>query len=113
MRSRSGWAPSAPTTRGSTRATWTPRASPGGSRSARAAAGGSELELLSGPLEEELRRLAEEGVQSLLLEGGPTLAASFFAADLVDKLLLFVAPEALRRRAGLLTALRLRSRSRA
>jgi diaminohydroxyphosphoribosylaminopyrimidine deaminase/5-amino-6-(5-phosphoribosylamino)uracil reductase len=53
---------------------------------------GSELELLGRPLEEELGRLAEEGVQSLLLEGGPTLAASFFAADLVDKLMLFVAP---------------------
>ena len=54
---------------------------------------GSELELLSGPLEEELRRLAEEGVQSLLLEGGPTLASAFFAADLVDKVLVFVAPK--------------------
>lgn len=53
---------------------------------------GSELELLSGPLEEELGRLAEEGVQSLLLEGGSTLAASFFAADLIDKLMFFVAP---------------------
>ena len=52
----------------------------------------SELELLSGPLVEELGRLAEQGVQSLLLEGGPTLAASFVAADLVDKVLLFVAP---------------------
>jgi len=39
-----------------------------------------------------LRRLAGEGVQSLLLEGGPTLAASFFRADLVDKVLVFVAP---------------------
>ncbi|MEK6275602.1 MAG: bifunctional diaminohydroxyphosphoribosylaminopyrimidine deaminase/5-amino-6-(5-phosphoribosylamino)uracil reductase RibD [Actinomycetota bacterium] len=54
---------------------------------------GSELELLSGPLDEELKRLAEEGVQSLLLEGGPTLAGSFFAGDLVDKLMLFVAPK--------------------
>ena len=53
---------------------------------------GSELELRSGPLEEELAALAAEGVQSLLLEGGPTLASSFLAADLVDKLLLFVAP---------------------
>jgi diaminohydroxyphosphoribosylaminopyrimidine deaminase / 5-amino-6-(5-phosphoribosylamino)uracil reductase len=52
----------------------------------------SELELRSGPLEEELARLAEEGIQSLLLEGGRTLATSFLAADLVDKLLLFVAP---------------------
>jgi diaminohydroxyphosphoribosylaminopyrimidine deaminase / 5-amino-6-(5-phosphoribosylamino)uracil reductase len=53
---------------------------------------GSELELRSGPLEDELARLAEEGVQSLLLEGGPTLATAFVQADLVDKLLLFVAP---------------------
>jgi diaminohydroxyphosphoribosylaminopyrimidine deaminase/5-amino-6-(5-phosphoribosylamino)uracil reductase len=53
---------------------------------------GSELELLSGPLLEELERLAEEGVQSLLLEGGPTLAAAFLAGGLVDKLLVFVAP---------------------
>jgi diaminohydroxyphosphoribosylaminopyrimidine deaminase / 5-amino-6-(5-phosphoribosylamino)uracil reductase len=53
---------------------------------------GSELELLSGPIEEELRALAAEGVQSLLLEGGPTLATAFVAAGLVDKLLLFVAP---------------------
>ena len=53
---------------------------------------GSELELRSGPLEEELRALASEGVQSLLLEGGPTLAGAFLRAGLVDKLLLFVAP---------------------
>jgi diaminohydroxyphosphoribosylaminopyrimidine deaminase/5-amino-6-(5-phosphoribosylamino)uracil reductase len=31
-------------------------------------------------------------VRSLLLEGGPTLATSFLAADLVDKVALFVAP---------------------
>jgi diaminohydroxyphosphoribosylaminopyrimidine deaminase/5-amino-6-(5-phosphoribosylamino)uracil reductase len=54
---------------------------------------GSELELRSGPLEDELRSLAQEGVQTLLLEGGPTLAASFFAADFVDNLLVFVAPK--------------------
>ena len=53
---------------------------------------GSELELRTGPLEDELRALAEEGVQSLLLEGGATLAASFFRADLVDKVVFFVAP---------------------
>jgi len=53
---------------------------------------GSELELRSGPLEDELRALAAEGVRSLLLEGGPTLAASFLAADLVEKVALFVAP---------------------
>ncbi len=53
---------------------------------------GSELELRSGPLRTELETLAAEGVQSLLLEGGPTLATAFFAEGLVDKLLLFVAP---------------------
>jgi diaminohydroxyphosphoribosylaminopyrimidine deaminase/5-amino-6-(5-phosphoribosylamino)uracil reductase len=52
----------------------------------------SELELRPGPLEEELGALADEGVQSLLLEGGPTLATAFLDADLVDKLLVFVAP---------------------
>jgi diaminohydroxyphosphoribosylaminopyrimidine deaminase / 5-amino-6-(5-phosphoribosylamino)uracil reductase len=54
--------------------------------------GPSKLEVRPGPLDEELRALAEEGVQSLLLEGGPTLARAFLEADLVDKLLLFVAP---------------------
>jgi diaminohydroxyphosphoribosylaminopyrimidine deaminase/5-amino-6-(5-phosphoribosylamino)uracil reductase len=53
---------------------------------------GLDLELLSGPLAQELARLGGEGVQSLLLEGGPTLASSFLDEDLVDKLLLFVAP---------------------
>jgi diaminohydroxyphosphoribosylaminopyrimidine deaminase/5-amino-6-(5-phosphoribosylamino)uracil reductase len=53
---------------------------------------GSELELRSGPLWEELRLLAGQGVQSLLLEGGPTLARGFLEAGLVDKLLFFVAP---------------------
>jgi diaminohydroxyphosphoribosylaminopyrimidine deaminase/5-amino-6-(5-phosphoribosylamino)uracil reductase len=53
---------------------------------------GSELELRTGPLEEELRALAAEGVQSLLLEGGPTLATAFLRTGLVDKLLVFVAP---------------------
>jgi diaminohydroxyphosphoribosylaminopyrimidine deaminase/5-amino-6-(5-phosphoribosylamino)uracil reductase len=53
---------------------------------------GLELELRTGPLEDELRALAGEGVQTLLLEGGPTLATAFLRAGLVDKLLLFVAP---------------------
>ena len=55
--------------------------------------GNSALELLSGPLEEELARLAKEGVQSLLLEGGPTIAGEFLRRGLVDKLVLFVAPK--------------------
>jgi diaminohydroxyphosphoribosylaminopyrimidine deaminase/5-amino-6-(5-phosphoribosylamino)uracil reductase len=53
---------------------------------------GSTLELRSGALADELAALAAEGVQSLLLESGPTLAGAFFEADLVDKLVLFVAP---------------------
>jgi diaminohydroxyphosphoribosylaminopyrimidine deaminase/5-amino-6-(5-phosphoribosylamino)uracil reductase len=53
---------------------------------------GSELELRTGALQDEVRQIAEEGVQSLLLEGGPTLAQSFLREDLVDKLLVFVAP---------------------
>jgi diaminohydroxyphosphoribosylaminopyrimidine deaminase / 5-amino-6-(5-phosphoribosylamino)uracil reductase len=53
----------------------------------------SELELRSGPLESELAELAHEEVQSLLLEGGPTLAGAFLRADLIDKLILFVAPK--------------------
>ena len=53
---------------------------------------GSELELRSRAPEEELRSLAAEGVQSLLLEGGPTLGTAFLELDLVDKVLVFVAP---------------------
>ena len=52
----------------------------------------SELELLAGPLDTELARLANEGVQSLLLEGGPKLGGAFLAAALVDKLLVFIGP---------------------
>src|SRR6188508_1696626 len=45
------------------------------------------------PRADELAALAHEGVQSLLVEGGPTLATSFLRDDLVDKLLLFVSPQ--------------------
>ena len=53
---------------------------------------GLDLELRTGGLEDELRALAGEGVQSLLLEGGPTVADAFFRADLIDRLLVFIAP---------------------
>ncbi len=43
-------------------------------------------------------------MQSLLLEGGPTLAASFLEADLVDKILLFTAPTLAGAGPGALTA---------
>ncbi len=78
---------------------------------------GSELELRSGRLDDELAALARDGVQSLLLEGGPTLAGAFLRAGLVDKLLLFVAPRLSGAGPGLLDTLaeplaltRLRSR---
>jgi diaminohydroxyphosphoribosylaminopyrimidine deaminase/5-amino-6-(5-phosphoribosylamino)uracil reductase len=64
-----------------------------------------DLELRTGSPAEELRALAAEGVQSLLLEGGPTIAAAFFEADLVDKLLLFVAPKLAGGGPGFLAAL--------
>lgn len=54
---------------------------------------GSELELRSGQLADELAALAEDGVQSLLLEGGPRIAAAFLREGLLDKLLVFVAPK--------------------
>jgi diaminohydroxyphosphoribosylaminopyrimidine deaminase/5-amino-6-(5-phosphoribosylamino)uracil reductase len=53
---------------------------------------GSELEPVSDPLEQALERLGADGVQSLLLEGGPSLAGAFLAEDLIDKVLVFIAP---------------------
>ena len=53
---------------------------------------GSDLDLRRGPIADELAALASEGVQSLLIEGGPTLAAAFLREDLIDKLLVFTAP---------------------
>lgn len=52
----------------------------------------SDLELRPGALADELAALAADGVQSILLEGGPTLATAFLEADLIDKLLVFMAP---------------------
>jgi len=52
----------------------------------------SELELRTGALAVELHALAREGVQSLLLEGGPTIATSFLREGLVDCIVVFVAP---------------------
>ena len=66
---------------------------------------GSGLELRPGPLGEELAALGAEGVQSLLLEGGPTLAAAFLEQGLVDKLLVFVAPTLSGAGAGMLAGL--------
>ncbi len=66
---------------------------------------GSGLELRSGPLPDELAALGADGVQSFLLEGGPTLAAAFLEQGLVDKLLVFVAPTLSGEGAGMLAGL--------
>lgn len=42
-----------------------------------------------------LEALADRGVTSLLLEGGPTLAGAFVSAGLVDKYVLYLAPKLL------------------
>ena len=42
-----------------------------------------------------LAALADEGVQHVLLEGGPTLVASFVLAGLVDRVVWFLAPKLL------------------
>lgn len=39
-----------------------------------------------------LKTLADRGVVSVLLEGGPTLAAAFAAAGLIDKVVAYIAP---------------------
>ncbi len=53
---------------------------------------GCDLELRTGSLSDELAALGADGVQSLLLEGGPRIAAAFLREGLLDKLLVFVAP---------------------
>ena len=87
-------APRAPTGRGSTRATSRRRVGSRGDSSSRAARcpTASTSSSAAGRSTRSFARSRGEGVQSLLLEGGPTLAAAFLAADLVDKVLLFVAP---------------------
>ncbi len=41
-----------------------------------------------------LKLLAERGISRLMVEGGPTLAAAFVTADLVDEAVLFQSPKA-------------------
>jgi diaminohydroxyphosphoribosylaminopyrimidine deaminase/5-amino-6-(5-phosphoribosylamino)uracil reductase len=45
-------------------------------------------------LKDGLEFLAAKGITRLMVEGGPTLAAAFIAADLVDEAVLFHAPKA-------------------
>ncbi|MEO6390621.1 MAG: bifunctional diaminohydroxyphosphoribosylaminopyrimidine deaminase/5-amino-6-(5-phosphoribosylamino)uracil reductase RibD [Pyrinomonadaceae bacterium] len=42
---------------------------------------------------EVLANLAGRGIQSVLVEGGPIIAAAFLAAGLVDKITFFIAPQ--------------------
>jgi diaminohydroxyphosphoribosylaminopyrimidine deaminase/5-amino-6-(5-phosphoribosylamino)uracil reductase len=51
----------------------------------RAADSGLDLDAL-------LRALGERGIRQILLEGGPTLAGSFVAAGLVDRVVAYIAP---------------------
>ncbi len=46
-------------------------------------------------LEPVLKLIAERGITRLMVEGGPSLAASFVAADLVDEAVLFHSPKVL------------------
>lgn len=48
-------------------------------------------------LRKALNWLLREGVNSVLLEGGPTLAGKFLEAGLIDRMALFVAPQLLGR----------------
>jgi diaminohydroxyphosphoribosylaminopyrimidine deaminase / 5-amino-6-(5-phosphoribosylamino)uracil reductase len=56
---------------------------------------GARVESIGGTLEAGLRRLAELGVQSVLLEGGPSLQQAAWEAGMIDEVRLFVAPHAL------------------
>ena len=51
-----------------------------------------ELLTYTGDLESALADLAERGIQSLYVEGGPTLASGFLAAGLADTLHTYIAP---------------------
>jgi diaminohydroxyphosphoribosylaminopyrimidine deaminase/5-amino-6-(5-phosphoribosylamino)uracil reductase len=44
-------------------------------------------------LKDALEFLAAKGITRLMVEGGPTLAAAFIAADLVDEAILFHSPK--------------------
>ena len=47
---------------------------------------------LSGELPEILEQLASQGIVSLLVEGGPTVARSFHEAQLIDRYVFYLAP---------------------
>ena len=54
--------------------------------------GAGPAEVMTGPLEEGLRRLASDGATNVLVEGGARLNGSLLNAGLVDRVLVFLAP---------------------
>jgi diaminohydroxyphosphoribosylaminopyrimidine deaminase / 5-amino-6-(5-phosphoribosylamino)uracil reductase len=85
-----------PTARQPLRAVMGRRALPAGSRLARALenplTAGSVLLLDTREPKDALQQLWDAGRRHVLLEGGPTLAAAFWRAGLVDRLITYVAP---------------------
>jgi diaminohydroxyphosphoribosylaminopyrimidine deaminase/5-amino-6-(5-phosphoribosylamino)uracil reductase len=55
-------------------------------------AAGATIEVAAGSLEVSLRAFGEQGISSLIVEGGPSLHQAFWDADLVDRVQIFVAP---------------------
>jgi diaminohydroxyphosphoribosylaminopyrimidine deaminase / 5-amino-6-(5-phosphoribosylamino)uracil reductase len=71
-----------------------------GPRAAEEALAAEGVEILRAPdkagrldLSAVLKLLAERGITRLMVEGGPTLAAAFLAADLIDEAVLFQSPK--------------------
>ena len=76
----------------------TTHASPPGWRTEIEAAGGSVAEVAAGPndsvsLPDALRLIREQGVRTLLCEGGGRIGSEFLALGMVDRLYLIVAPK--------------------
>ncbi|MEM1108736.1 MAG: bifunctional diaminohydroxyphosphoribosylaminopyrimidine deaminase/5-amino-6-(5-phosphoribosylamino)uracil reductase RibD [Planctomycetota bacterium] len=55
--------------------------------------GGPPVSVLAGDLREELKKLADDGVTNILVEGGATLVGAMLQQNLVDHLLVFTAPK--------------------
>ena len=56
---------------------------------------GPPVTILNGDLEAGLKKLCDDGVTNLLLEGGPTLTGAMLDAGLVDEAWVFIAPKVL------------------
>ncbi|MEM6855706.1 MAG: bifunctional diaminohydroxyphosphoribosylaminopyrimidine deaminase/5-amino-6-(5-phosphoribosylamino)uracil reductase RibD [Planctomycetota bacterium] len=55
--------------------------------------GGPPVSVLTDNLRDELRKLADDGVTNILVEGGATLVGALLQDNLVDQLLVFTAPK--------------------